>query len=319
MSLRLFAALVLAVVATATARAQLIDGVAAVIGDDVILLSDVNRASRPAVERFVAQNGEISPEVLRSVRAEALKTLIDQSLISGAAERMRLETSAEEIDFAIANIAREEGAEVEQVYEAAARQGLDRERYRTRLAEQIARMKVIDTAVRARATVGQDEIEELYQERYASRPPGQYVRVRHILIPWQEEGPRDASREMAAAVRKMALDGAPFSDLARRFSIAPSAGNGGLTVFYEKDVSIELAPHVFELGPGEISPAIETQHGINILQIIDRFDPSTLKLADVRRELSAELAERKMEPELERFLAELRKSQYIKVVAPELQ
>ncbi len=319
MSLRLFAALVLAVVAPATARAQLIDGVAAVIGDDVILLSDVNHAALPAVERFVAQNGDIPPEVLRDVRNEALNALIDQRLISAAAERMRLETSAEEIDFAIANIAREEGAEVEQVYEAAARQGLNRERYRARLGEQIARMKVIDTAVRSRATVGQDEIEALYQERYAGRPPGEHVRLRHILIPWREGEPRKTSREKAAAVRQMALDGAPFSDLARRFSSAPSASSGGLTIFYEKEVSIELAPHVFELGPGEISPAVETHHGINILQIIDRFDPSTLKLANVRRELSAELAESKMEPELERFLAELRKSQYIKVVAPELQ
>lgn len=317
MSSRLLAALA-ATALPAIATAQLIDGVAAVVGDEVILLSEVNGAARPRLERLVRENGELPREVLRDVRAGALQTLIDQRLISVAARRMRLETSAQEIDLAIEGIAREEGIAVEQIYAAAARQGLDHQRYRRELGEQIARMKVIETAVRARVSISKDEIEALFQERYASRPAGSHVRVRHILIQWRE-GERQATREIAAKVRQLALDGTPFSDLARRFSAAPSAADGGLTVFYEREVSIELAPHIFELGPGEISPAIETHHGINLLQIIDRFDPSTLELEDVRAELMAELGERKTGPELERFLEELRKSQYIKVVAPDLQ
>ena len=69
-----------------------------------------------------------------------------------------------------------------------------------------------------------------------------------------------------------------------------------------------------QLGPGEISPIVETAYGLNLFQLIDRFDPSTIRLEDVQEQLRFELQDMKSGPELEKWLVELRETQYIEIV-----
>ena len=59
---------------------------------------------------------------------------------------------------------------------------------------------------------------------------------------------------------------------------------------------------------------METRFGLNLFQLIDRFDPSTIRLENVKEQLRYELQERKSGPELEKWLLELRETQYIEIV-----
>jgi peptidyl-prolyl cis-trans isomerase SurA len=301
----------------APAAAQVHDGVAAVVGDEVILRSEVVNASRRVEERVERRGGPLSVQDRREIRRQALQMLIDQKLILEAAERMELDSSPEEIDLAIEGIAEQEGLTVDQVYAAAARQGMDREQYRDQLATQLAKMKVIESQVRGQIDVDDEEVQALYDKRYGKVEPGVRVRVRHILIPWSEN--RMQAVELADAIYQEATAGASFAQLAATYSAAPTAESGGLTEFREGEVSKELAPYVFGLGPGEISPPIETMHGVNLLQVLDRYDPGDVEYTEVRDQLYAELAERKLEPEMEKFIETLRKGYYIEVVASDLQ
>jgi hypothetical protein len=76
---------------------------------------------------------------------------------------------------------------------------------------------------------------------------------------------------------------------------------------------------VFNAEPGSISEPIDTDHGVNLVQVGDRFDPSSVKFEDVRARLASELASQKMGPELDKFLKELRKKHYVEVVDPGLR
>jgi peptidyl-prolyl cis-trans isomerase SurA len=301
---------------------ELLDGVAAIIGDEIILISELNLSSRRMTEAVEREQGKLPPEAIHQIRKEALQRLIDDRLIGAVATRLSIETSEEEIDEAIEGIARSEDVSVEQVYGSAASEGLSRERYRAELANQITRMKVISSSVRSRVTVIESEVQELYNMRYGDLEPGPRVRVRHILLPWPQEGSQ-ATREdawrFANEIRERALASEDFPVLARTYSAAPSAQQGGLTVFKESDTSNEIKEKVFHLEPGAISPLIETEHGINLFQMLDRFDPSETKLEDVHESLEAELIERKMGPEFESWMSELRKGRYIEIVLPDLQ
>jgi parvulin-like peptidyl-prolyl isomerase len=84
-------------------------------------------------------------------------------------------------------------------------------------------------------------------------------------------------------------------------------------------VATELEPYVFGMQPGEISPPVHTSHGVNLIQVVERFDPSSVRLEDVRGALHAELFDRKTQAELRPWLEELRENRYIEVVAPELK
>jgi peptidyl-prolyl cis-trans isomerase SurA len=318
----LLALLVCASLAAGARGAERIDGVAAVVDKDVILLSEVDTTAAPVLRRLERERGPLPPEAVRQVKSEALQSLIDEHLILSAAARMQMQTTPEEIDAEVARIAADEQMTPEQVYAEAERHGLAREKYREQLGNQITKMKVMSNAVGSRVSVTDEEVRALYDKRYGGATPGVRARALHILIPWGADpkaNGRDEVRALARKVREAAVAGSDFGALARQYSRIPSAAGGGLTVFREGEVSPELAPFVFGAAPGEISEPIETEYGVNVLQVLDRFDPTQVSYEQVKNRLRAEIADGKARPELERWLEDLRKHRYIEVIAPELR
>jgi peptidyl-prolyl cis-trans isomerase SurA len=313
-------ALLLALCSPGAGFAGRVDGVAAVVGDRVILRSELDIAAGQMLSRLEAQRGRLSPELVAEVRAQALQNLIDSKLLESFADRLNLSASDVEIDNAVAGIAAEENVSPDDVYRAAQNEGLSRERYRRELGRQITRMKVVSSAVRQRVSVTEAEVRELFESRYGSEEPGIRVEVRHILLPVPEEAtPEERKRveDLAEKIRERALEGSNFAGLARQFSRAPSAEGGGRTMFREGEVDPAFAEPLFTLPIGEITEVIQTQHGYNIFRIEDRFDPTQISFEDVAPALYAEMTEAKTAPEFEKWMRERRKEQYIEVLARE--
>ena len=304
---------------SASADLLRVDGVAAIVGEQVILRSELDLATDMMLRRIRAGGGDVAPDQEIELRMEALRALIDDRLILDLAERNEAAATDEEIDQAIQEIAREEGVQVEEIYRAAGAQGLGRRAYRQQLGMQMTRMRVVSGSVRSRIAVTDAEVRELFDERYAQARPGERVRVLHILLPNPPQTEPEMRREalgLAEKVRELALESGDFASVARRMSRAPTARQGGLTVFREGDAPPQLEEAFRQLVPGEISPVIPTEHGLNLFQLLDRFDPSDVQYEDVANQLRAELEDRQVEPEFTKFLDEVRKRQYIEIVNP---
>ncbi|MEX2205384.1 MAG: peptidylprolyl isomerase [Myxococcota bacterium] len=303
------------------ARAEVVEGVAAIVGDEVVLLSEVRTAMQSVLAR-VPQGQQLTPEELEQLRDSAVKGLIDDKLVLQIAKQQGVTATEEEIDDAIAGIAQEEGITVDAIYAAAADQGLPRAAYREQLAKQLTRMKMVSGSVQGRVRVSEDEVRKLYDERYGNAKPGARIRVLHILLgvpPDASPEARAQMRELALKLRDQAREQGDFGALARKFSAAPSASQGGLTVFRESDAPADIKLAIEGLKPGEITDPIENAHGENLFQFLDRFDPSDITYDQVAAKLRAELVERRTMPEFEKWMAEVRKNRYVEVVAPELR
>jgi peptidyl-prolyl cis-trans isomerase SurA len=251
-----------------------------------------------------------------------LQSLIDERLVLQIAKKQNLSASDEEIDEQIKNIAAEENVSVDQIYQAAAEAGLPKKLYREQLGQQITRMRILQQAVQGKVRVSEDDVKRLYEERYGRAKPGERIRVLHILIPVPSDAPaakRAEARALTEQLREQALKSGDFGALARRYSRAPTAAQGGLTVFREADAPADIKAAISGLKPGEITPVIETAHGENLFQYLDRFDPSDVAYEKVADRLRAELIEEQSKPAFEKWIAEVRKGRYIEVVAPELR
>ena len=123
--------------APAARGAEVVEGVAAIVGDEVVLLSEVREAWHGYVNRVRARGEQLSQEDLMQLRSTALQTLIDEKLVLQVAKKQNLSASEEEIDESISGIAQDEGMTVDAIYEAAAAQGLDKKTYREQLGRQI--------------------------------------------------------------------------------------------------------------------------------------------------------------------------------------
>ena len=183
-------------------------------------------------------------------------------------------------------------------------------------------MRILQQAVQGKVRVSDDDVKKLYDERYGNAKPGERIRVLHILIPVPPDAPaakRAEARALTEQLRAQAKQSGDFAALARRYSRAPTAPQGGLTMFREADAPADIKAAIAGLKPGEISQVIETAHGENLFQYLDRFDPSDVTYEQVADKLRAELIEQQSKPAFEKWIAEVRKGRYIEVVAPELR
>ena len=312
---------VLLLAASAVARSEVVEGVAAIVGDEVVLLSEVRSAMQSVLAR-VPQGQTLTPDEVRQLRDSAVKGLIDDKLVLQIAKQQGVTASEEEIDTAVSGIAEEEKISVDAIYAAAADQGLPRAAYREQLGKQITRMKMVSASVQGRVRVSEEEVHKLYDERYGSAKPGERIRVLHILLGLPPDAPPEARgqmRELALRLRDEAREQGDFGALARKYSAAPTASAGGLTIFREADAPADIKRAIEGLKPGEITDPIENAHGENLFQYLDRFDPASITYDQVAAKLRSELVERRTMPEFEKWMVEVRKNRYVEVVAPELR
>jgi parvulin-like peptidyl-prolyl isomerase len=306
----------------AAARAETVEGVAVIVGDEVVLLSEVRDTWQQYVARVRDRGESLSQQELLQLRDQAVQTLVDEKLVMQVAKKQNLSASDEEIDEAVAGIARDEQISVDQIYAAAAQQGLDRKEYRDQLGRQLTRMKIVQGAVQGKVRVSEEDVKKLYDERYGNAKPGVRIRVLHILIPVPADAPaakRDEARALTEQLREKAVKSGDFSGLARKYSAAPTAPQGGLTVFREVDAPADIKHAIEGLSPGEISQVVENAHGENLFQLLDKFDPADVPYEKVADRLRGELMEQQTMPAFEKWIADVRKSRYIEVVAPELR
>ena len=163
------------------AAEKLVEGIAAQVGNEIVLTSEVFEMSGP-VELRMRQAGAPESEVIM-LRRDALERLIEGKLLSSVVERLELGADREEVDGAIDAIAEENGLTIEQLLKSVTSHGLTVDEYRQKIKGEIERGKVVNAMVRSRVEVSTEEVEALYEERFGDQPEGgEEVYVRHILV-----------------------------------------------------------------------------------------------------------------------------------------
>lgn len=297
----------------APAAEKLLDGIAAQVGAEIVLISEVRELARPVEERMRAAG--VSESEIRNMYAEALERLIESKLIEGVVVRFELEASEGEVDAAIMGIAQDTGMTIEQLQRSVESHGLSIEEYRDKLKGEIERSKVLNAMVRSRVRVDIEEVRLAYDERYGEQPEGgEEVHLRHILVASGGDSTRSLSSSCliaAEAARKIKAGEIAFPDMARRVTDMNPQAAGELGWMMVDDLAPWMAGPIAQMEPGDSSDPIETAFGCNLLQLVDRraFQPVTFEEAE--EALTAELSSQKMDREYLDWLDTLRKQTFV--------
>jgi len=146
-------------------------------------------------------------------------------------------------------------------------------------------------ALRAKVVVPPADIEKAYNSSIEQYTTPEQVRASHILL--KTEGKTDADvKAKAEAILKQAKAGADFAELAKKNSEDESnAKNGGdLDYFGRGRMVPEFDQAVFAMQPGQISDLVKTQYGYHIIKLVDKKNAATRSLAEVRQQLTDQLA-----------------------------
>ena len=198
----LLAVLLLAALAGAAHAELLLDGIAAQVGSEVVLVSDVRDAAGPTAARARAQGAR--DEDIRQLYVEVLEQMIERALIQQLVQRAEIGASDAEVDEAIASIARENGLSLEKLRASVEAEGMPYELYRERIRSEIEQARVINDVVATRTRVEERELKELYAAQIEKQPPGgEQFFLRVIVVTAKGDAP-DAREAIQHYVRERA-------------------------------------------------------------------------------------------------------------------
>jgi peptidyl-prolyl cis-trans isomerase SurA len=274
-------------------RPELIDRIVAVVGDQAILLSEVNERIQQSRNSGL-QIPDDSVQFL-ALQRQVLGAIIDDELLY---QRARRDTSITVTDAEVQTAVEQQYRSVRGQFRSDAefltaiqaagwgsieeyRRYLSEQSRRSAFAERFVDKQRRDGKLRS-GTVSEAEMRDLFAQaqragQLDSLPPT--ITFRQIVVaPKPSDAARAAAARLADSVHTALERGADFTEAARRFSDDPgSKDSGGALGFFRRGTMVRPFEEVaFSLRPGVISPVVRTEYGYHII-IVDRVQPGEIK------------------------------------------
>ena len=297
---------------------EALDGIAAMVGEKIILKSDVLQlANMAAIQRGI--NLLENPAALEAYQGQALQSLVTQSILVAQAKIDSLDDiPSDQVDQAleqqIQSILAQVGSEdnfAEAVGQSLREFRRDRwETVRDRLIAERYQQEKFN-----RVTISRPEVESFFQA-YKDSIPSVDTRVELSQITYPIQAGPDAKEKALGLItdlRQQILSGTDFSTLAIEHSADPvSASRGGELGFVRRgDLVPEFEQTAFNLEAGEISDIVATVFGFHIMELIAR-QGEKINVRHILISATADAADR------DRVLEEVRKAYFMLVEEPEL-
>jgi peptidyl-prolyl cis-trans isomerase SurA len=258
---------------------ELVDRVVAVVGDSVVLLSQVEEETQRLTLRGIAVPTE--PQALASLRSDLLNAMVNQLLIIQEAVRDSTLTvdDAELEQIAADQISqqvRRAGTQAA-LTQQLAQQGFSLTAYREFIKSEVRRERLQQMylqkaqAMGSNVMVDEEEVRAAWEEQRAQIPPlpASVSAYQVVVEPQPSDSARAAAREEAQRLLDQIRAGEDFETLARRFSQDPgSAQQGGDLGWFRRGVMVrEFEDTAFRLPENQVSEVVETTFGAHVIKV----------------------------------------------------
>jgi peptidyl-prolyl cis-trans isomerase SurA len=267
------------VLVTQIARADtvILDEIAAVVDDDVIMESEVDARRRAVVGQLKGQNQPLPPENI--MREQIIERLILESLQLQMAQRAGIRVSDEELNSALARVAAQNNMTLAQFSVEIEKDGISYLDMRDQLRRDIAINRIQQGIMRNRIQITEQEVNNFLESDMGKIVTADEYRLAHILLPFSE----GANSEEISQVKNQAealIDelnaGANFRSVAIERSTAADALEGG-DLGWRKVVQL---PTMFsdvaqEMEVGDIRGPIRSGSGYHVVTLLDKRGASS--------------------------------------------
>lgn len=313
-----FLAIILLFLGAGRAEARVVEKIAAVVGEAIVLASEVEEKAGP----MMADVTRIPDPDKRAARAAALRhevldRLIDDELILQQAAELKLSISSEQVDASIEEIKKQNSLDDDQLREALKSQGMTMGAYRADLKRQLLRFRVLNVAVGSRVNISDDEV-KAYYDRHMKDMANVQVRASHVFIAIPAGADATIVNEKQAQAQKIldrAKAGEDFAKLAREVSDdAATRAEGGDLGYFGKDMLPKaIEEMVFAMKPGEVRGPVRADRGFHVIKLVDRKTKDPKPLDEVKDDIRMQLRQKDMERQTKTYLAELRKKTLVDI------
>jgi peptidyl-prolyl cis-trans isomerase SurA len=258
----------------------LLDGVVAVVEDDVVTLFELNRAFAPLIGLGLSiVNENERKKWFKEKRREVLDEQINLRLIKMEAKKLPLTIPPGRISAFIRREKAQLGADDEAYMKRVRIRGFDTlESYREHIENEMIRQQMVRFKVRGHTDPSNEDVKRVFMRDYYGGKKMDSIRVQHILIRYPKQTTKTQLREIQKRADQVLIrvlsEEQTFAELARQHSEDPGTkGDGGYIGWIERHMEgadPNFLKAAFDLKVGQISGIVQSAHGYHIIRVVDR-------------------------------------------------
>ena len=247
-----------------TAEAREVEGIAAIVNDEVISKFDVDQR----VNLFLVTSGiERTPQNIDGLRRQVLRTLIQEKLQLQEARDSEIEISRAEINAAMQDMASGTNRSLDEVEKFLKENNVHIRTMEDQIEAELAWNRFVRGRFGGQVSIGELEIDETLERAEAAMSQDR-VNISEILLLANNQLDGQRLMSEAAQIVQQLRAGINFGAVARQFSAASSSASGGnLGWIPVNQLDENIVPIIENMAAGDISDPIETSAGIYIVQL----------------------------------------------------
>lgn len=248
---------------------------AAVVNDIIISTFDLDQRIKLVMVTSNAQGADAA----KRLRPQVLRQLVDELLQLQEAQKANVKITTEELEKNFKRIAQQNQTTTDAINKMLDDNGIARVTLQNQLKADLAWQKLIQGRLAARVTVSDEEVDAAYQQALRAASQTQYL-VSEIFIAVDVPEAEEQARQSIQSILGHLRGGAQFSAIARQFSQASSATNGGdIGWVGEGDVPTAVAETLRKMSPGGVSEPVRAAGGYYVIGLREKRLPKDSKVA----------------------------------------
>jgi len=299
---------VLVALSARNGSAEVVDRIVAEVNDEVITMSELQKASKSIEE----QEG-ISPKGKedKGLEHQMLDTLIDRKLAKAEAKRRGIKVDDKELNEALENFKKQNHLPDEDSFnKALTKAGLTLAEIKEKIADQLTQERLLSMTVGLKAVVSESQVRQFYDEKY--KAGGTQLHLLTIKIPYPPgatEAQQEEVKKQAENIFNAVKGGATFQDAAQKYSL--TATDVGFVP--ENELDPKLSQFLGKLSPKEVAPVV-TPQGIQLIQLLERRSGQAQPYEEVAPQIRRMLTQKEMEKQFSVWVKTLRENAHIKIM-----
>ena len=263
------------------------EGVAAIVNDSIISTYDFRQRVRLLL---ITSGVQPTRENMPQIEQEALRALVDEHLevqeIRREEKEQKFKILADDNDVnrEISRIASGNRMSGDQLLKALSTAGVGSTTLKDQIRAQVSWERWIQGRYGgSRMKIGQEQINAVIRQLEAETAKPQY-QVAEIFIDAARVGGEDQAVSGAAQLVAQLQQGAPFGAVARQFSAASTAANGGDAGWQtESSLQPEVRDVISQMRPGTLSKPIPVHDGVYIIYLRDKRAGSGAQMVTLKQ------------------------------------
>ena len=251
--------------------AEYLDGIAAVVEDDIILESELASEVSAIAGRLKSNNVQLPPEEV--LYKQVLERLIIDKLQSQLAQKAGIKVTDEMVNESIVNIAQQNGLDMESFKREISNQGMDYGAFKENVRKEIVINQLRSHEIGSRVKVSEQEIDHYLETEISTQDQNVKYLLGHILISVPEGASPEmiqAEQEEARSVTEQLRLGDDFKQMAVSVSDGANALQGGELGWRTLNQLPTLFVDVVKsMSKGDVADPIRSPGGFHILKLMD--------------------------------------------------